>query len=88
MSIPHPGRDEIILTRPQGRHLCNDRAHRNAGRLAEVIVTFGQFGEPGHDPYWRECWGRSFPMCSQCWRQASQAAAKDRPHLIITDLTQ
>ena len=48
MTTPAPGHDQITLTVPDGRHLCHDRQHRNLGRLAEVIVTFGQLGIPGH----------------------------------------
>ena len=84
-----PGHDQITLTVPQGRCLCNDRQHRNLGTLADVIVTFGQLGVPGtpRDAFWPECWGRSYPMCSPCWETTRQTAAKARPHLTITDLT-
>ena len=41
-----PGHDEITLTVPTGPHLCCDRAHRRLGRLADVIVSFGQLGDP------------------------------------------
>ena len=84
------GHDEIILTAPEGRCLCHDRQHRNLGTLADVIVTFGQLGVPGtpRDAFWPEVWGRSCPMCAACWEATRQIAAKTRPHLTITDLTQ
>ena len=90
MTIPPPGHDEIILTTPQGRCLCNDRQHRNLGKLAEVIVAFGRLGIPGttRDAFWPECWGHSYPMCSPCWETTRQIPDKARPHLAITDLTQ
>lgn len=86
MTASAPDHDEITLTVPQGRCLCNDRAHRNLGTLAEVIVTFGQLGVPGtpRDAFWPESWGRSYPMCGQCWEPTRQIAAKARPHLVIT----
>ena len=90
MTPTGPGHDEIILTVPEGRCLCNDRQHRNLGTLADVIVTFGQLGVPGtpRDAFWPEVWGRSCPMCAACWEATRQIAAKTRPHLTITDLTQ
>jgi hypothetical protein len=85
-----PANDEIILTVPEGRHLCNDRQHRSLGRLAEVIVTFGQLGIPGtpREAFWPECWGRSYPMCSPCWEATRQIVQKARPHLVIRDNAQ
>ncbi len=85
-----PGHDQIILTRPEGRHLCTDRHHRNLGRLAEVIVTFGQLGVPGtpREAFWPECWGRSYAMCGPCWKGAREITRKARPVLVIHDLTQ
>jgi hypothetical protein len=90
VTTPPLGRDEITLTTPEGRHLCNDRQHRNLGRLAEAIVTFGQLGIPGtpREAFWPECWGRSYPMCSPCWDTTRQIAAKARPNLVIRDSTQ
>jgi len=85
VTITPPGRDEITLAIPSGRHLCSDRAHRDLGRLADVIVTFGQLGVPGtpRQAYWPECWGRSYPMCSGCWEATRQIVVKARPHLVI-----
>ena len=36
-----PGHDAVMLTSPAGSPFCNSLACRRAGRLAEVIVTFG-----------------------------------------------
>jgi hypothetical protein len=85
-----PGPDEITLTAPEGRPLCHDRAHRDLGRPAEVIVTFGQFGTPDlpRAALWRECWGRSYPMCATCWDTTRQVVQKARTHLVIRGSTQ
>ena len=87
MTTTPPGHDEITLAIPGGRHLCSDRAHRNLGRLADVIVTFGQLGTPGtpREAFWPEVWGRTYPMCHPCWQATRQIAAKARPHLVIRD---
>jgi len=79
------GHDEITVSVPSGRHLCCDRAHRNAGRLADVIVSFGQLGSPGtpRQAFWPEVWGRSYPMCATCWESTRQTAKKSRPNLVI-----
>ncbi len=80
-----PGLDQITLTAPQGQHLCHDRQHRALGRLAEVIVTFGELGTPDlpREALWPGCWGRSYPMCGPCWDTTRQVAQKARPHLVI-----
>jgi len=85
-----PGYDQITLTIPDGQHLCQDRHHRNRGRLADVIVTFGQLGIPGtpRDAFWPETWGRSYPMCSPCWDTTREVVQKHRPNLVIHDTTQ
>jgi len=72
VTTPFPGRDEITLTTPLARHLCNSREHRNAGRPAEVIVTYGTLADPGAPPHhrsnlWPESWGCSSPLCFECW---------------------
>ena len=87
MTTTHPGIDAITLTIPPGRHLCSDRHHRNLGRLADVIVAFGQLGDPRipRECLWRECWGRSYPMCSACWETTRQIAQKARPHVVVRD---
>ncbi len=74
MTIAAPGHDEIILTVPGAPHLCNDRAHRNQGRPAQVIVTFGQFGtlHESRQALWPESWGRSVPLCATCWQATRQ----------------
>ena len=89
MTTTPPGPNEITLAIPGGRHLCSDRAHRNAGRLADVIVSFGRLGTPGPPrvAFWPGCWGRSYPMCSACWEATRQIALKARPHLVIRDTT-
>jgi len=81
-----PGHDEIVLAAPEGRCLCHDRRHRSLGKLADVIVTFGQLGVPGtpRDACWPECWGRSYPMCGQCWDSVLLVVRKARPGLVVT----
>ena len=90
MNAPLPSHDEIILTVSGAPHLCNDRAHRNQGRLAQVIVTFGQIGalyEPRR-ALRPESWGRSVPMCAACWDTTREVVRKHRPNLVIHDTTQ
>ncbi|HUY46746.1 MAG TPA: hypothetical protein VMV92_13590 [Streptosporangiaceae bacterium] len=93
MNAPFPGRDEITLTTPLTRHLCNDRAHRNAGRPAEVIVTYGTLADPGTPAHsrsnlWPESWGRSVPMCTPCLDNTRQVVLKYRAAVVIRDATQ
>jgi hypothetical protein len=88
-----PGRDEIVLTLPQGRHLCNSRTHRKAGRLAEVIVIFGILADLGsharsRNALWPETWHKSYPMCSECWELTREVAVGRRLGLAIRDTTQ
>jgi hypothetical protein len=77
VSATRPGHDQILLTAPEGRQLCNDRAHRDQGWPAQVIVIFGRLGVPGtpRDACWPECWERPCPMCGPCW----QATRHKRP---------
>jgi hypothetical protein len=83
VSQPLPGVDEIVLSTPQGRQLCNSRNHWLEGRLAEVVVTFGPLGGDGPGQFWRETAGRSYPMCRQCWESTRQIAQERRPGLVI-----
>jgi len=85
-----PGHDEIVLAIPSSPHVCSDRAHRNAGRLADVVVSFGRLGVPGtpREAFWPEVWGRAYPMCASCWEATRQTAAKARPHLVVRDADQ
>ena len=92
MITAHPGHDEIILTTPDAPQPCNSLACARAGRLAEVIVTYGVLNDPGASPHnraalWPESWGHSVPMCTGCWEQARQVAVKYRPGLVIRGLT-
>lgn len=84
-----PGHDEILLTAPPGRCLCNSLAHRRLDCLAEVIVTFGELGTAWQTgALWQTNWGKSFPMCGQCWDAVRKVAQERRPGLVITDSTQ
>ena len=92
MSTAHPGYDEIILSAPDGPRPCNSLACSRAGRLAEVIVTYGTLADPGAGPHsrsalWPESWGQSVPMCAGCWDNSRQVAVKYRPRLSIRDTT-
>ena len=90
MTATPPGDDEIVLAIPSGRHLCTDRAHRNTGRLADVIVSFGRLGVPGtpREAFWPEVWGHSYPMCGACWEATRQVVHKARPYLVVRDVDQ
>jgi hypothetical protein len=86
-----PGRDEVILRCPDGG-LCNSLACVRAGRVADVVATFGVLNDPGSGYYsrgalWREMWGRSVPMCAGCWESTRQVALRSRPGLVVTDTT-
>ena len=88
-----PGRDEIVVTTPDGATLCHSLGCRRAGRAAQVIATFGTLNDPGagyHDrgALWREQWGRGYPLCGTCWEQTRQVAATYRPRLVVIDASQ
>jgi len=83
---PHPGPDEIVLSAPAARQLCNTLQHARLGCLADVVVTFGELGTRWQrDALWQDAWGRSFPMCQECWDTARQIAQGTRPGLLITE---
>lgn len=71
---------------PTGRYLCNTREHASLGCLAEVIVTFGELGTRWQpDALWQDTWGRSYPLCRECWDSTRQIAQSHRPGLTITE---
>jgi hypothetical protein len=83
---PSPGQEEIAVAAPAGPHLCSSRQHARLGRLAEVIVTFGDLGSRWHsDALWQDLWGRSFALCAECWQAARQIAESRRPGLVIAE---
>ena len=85
---PAPGLDEITVATAPRRTLCNSRQHAQLGCLAKVIITFGQLGiRFHHDALWPECWGRSYPLCAECWDTIRQVAHNRRPALVITEAT-
>lgn len=86
---PAPGRDEIIVAAPDSRTLCHSRDHTRLGCLAEVVVTFGEMGTTAwdKDALWPDSWGRSYPMCGECFDTTRQIAQHARPGLVITDTT-
>ena len=90
MTAAAPGRDEIIVTAPDGDTLCNSLGCARAGRTAQVIATYGTLNDPGagyhhRGALWRESWGHSYPLCGTCWQQTRQVAAKYRPGLVVID---
>lgn len=91
MSALVPGHDQVLLTAPDGQ-LCNSRGCADAGKLAEVIVTYGVLNDPGASFYarealWRESWHVPVPMCGGCWESSRQVAVKRRPGLAVIDTT-
>ena len=93
MSAAHPGCDEVVLAAPDSGPLCNSLACARAGTLAEVMVTYGVLNDRDASLYargalWRECWGRSYPLCGACWEHSRQVAAGYRPVRVIIDATQ
>jgi hypothetical protein len=71
------------VTAAEGRHLCFSREHRTVGRLADVIVAFGQLGTRFTDELWHEAWGRTVPMCAACWEDTRRIAQLLRPGLTV-----
>ena len=87
-SPPAPGHDEIIVTSPDGRQVCHSRGHARLGVLAEVVVTFGELGTHGQpDAAFQDWWGRSYPMCGECFQAVREVAQACRPALVITGTT-
>jgi hypothetical protein len=88
-SPPAPGRDEIAVTAPAGRVVCNTLQHARLGVLADVVVTFGELGTGRwqRDSLWPDCWGQSYPLCSECCDITLQVAKGRRPALVITGTT-
>jgi hypothetical protein len=86
-STPAPGHDQIAVTSPAARTVCNSRDHTRLGVLADVVVTFGTLGNvaSASDALWPETWGHSYPMCTECWDHTRQIAQRHRPSLAITD---
>jgi hypothetical protein len=82
---PAPGPDQIVLAAADGRALCYERQHQAAGQLADVLVVFGQLGTLYVDALWQECWGRTLPMCGDCWQITCTVATARRPHLTVHD---
>jgi hypothetical protein len=87
-----PGCDEVTLTTADGARLCHSRACAQAGRAAEVIVTYGVLNDSGASQYartamWREVWHTPIPMCGGCWDSSRQVAVKYRPRLVVIDAT-
>jgi hypothetical protein len=76
------------VSRPLGRPLCNSLEHRRGHVRADVVVAFGRLGSHGRDAVFVGCWGRSYPMCSQCWDDTRRVAQRHRPALVIHDTTQ
>ncbi len=85
-----PGHDEIIVTTPAGRTVCNSREHARLGVLAGVVVTFGALGTAvwDNDALWPDTWGHTYPMCGECWDTTRQVAQHARPGLVIAGTTQ
>lgn len=85
--VPEPGLDEIVLTAPADGTLCDSRACRRQGKLADVVVTLGRLSGRWFDPeaMWPECWGKSYPDCAACWDRTRQTVEKYRPGLVVRD---
>ncbi len=57
------------------------------GVLAEVLVTFGQFGSHwNRDAFWPEVWGRTYPLCAECWLLTKDVVQHVRPQLVIREV--
>jgi hypothetical protein len=92
VNVLEPGYDEIILTAPPSRQLCNSRGCAVHGTLADVIVAYGILTDPGfrmndRGALWPRSWGCRVPMCRGCWDLTRQVAVEYRPGLVIRDLS-
>ena len=57
------------------------------GILADVLVTFGQLGSyQNRDAFWPEVWGRTYPLCDECWPATRDVVQHVRPHLVIREV--
>jgi hypothetical protein len=66
VTAAEPGYDEVVLTAPDGSRLCNSRGCAQAGRLAEMIVTYGVLNDPAAGYHHRRA----------LWRVISSPSAK------------
>lgn len=80
-----PGRDEITVTAVGGRHLCFARKCRDLGKLADVIVIFGELGSGHGDALWKQVWNTSQAMCTDCLNLALAVITARRPHVVVHD---
>jgi hypothetical protein len=79
VTTAHPGYDQIILTAPDSPRPCNSLACSRAGRLAEVIVTYGTLADPGASPHSASAlWPESWDSPSRCARRAGTTPARSR----------
>jgi hypothetical protein len=81
--IPGPG--EITVAAPLGRPLCTTLAHRQAHTRAAVVALFGP--PAGQAALFPGCWGRSYPLCRECWHDTRRLALLHHPGLVIHDTT-
>jgi hypothetical protein len=84
---PAPGPGEITVAAPLGRPLCTALDHRQARRTAQVVVTFGAPASHNRHALFAACWGRSYPLCAQCWHDTRHTAQAHQPGLVIHDTT-
>jgi hypothetical protein len=81
-----PGHDEILVTAPPGRCLCNSLEHARLNCLADVVVTFGELGTAWQrGALWQSNWGKAFAVCTGCWDAIREVAQARRPGLVIRD---
>ena len=84
-----PGTDEIVVTAPAPGTSCNTLTCKHQGRLADLVITYGQLGTHpwDKDSLWPGSWGRSYPQCRPCWDSIRDVAETHRPGLVVTDHT-
>jgi hypothetical protein len=82
---PRPGRDEITVLAAGRRYHCAGLELCPASRLADVVVVFGQLGCVPGVALWPRVWGKSLPMCGDCWAITRTVATARRPALVIRD---
>jgi hypothetical protein len=68
-----------------GRYQCAGLELCPVGGLADVVVVFGQLGTGAGDGLWPRVWGKSLPLCGDCWAITQTIATAHRPALVIRD---
>jgi hypothetical protein len=83
---PRPRPGEIALALPHGPQVCHSLDHLLAFRPAAVVATFGPASPHSRAAVFVGCWGRAYPLCTECWHHTQRLAETHRPAPVIRDL--